>query len=402
MKFEKNNRYFTIAVYVFVTWLVIFIASTLIFHIGTVLERLGNILKLGYILLEPLIIGLVIAYLLDPLVDFYENKCKALSFSKLFHRKTNSLKSKEKRWVMRTIPTLFAFATLFMILGLFVLLIIMNIREVAGSFSLVEIRKSVIGYMDYFEAMIENFTGTVQSFGLSAYKGNLLSSIYNTINKYIVGCYKAFLGSLSIWGLHTMNWLLALVIAFYLLQDSRRLWAVMKSLFSKLLGRRALSTFILLKKIDYAFTGYIRGEILDSIIITILTAGVLTLIQLDFAVIIGIISGVFNLIPYFGPIVGFVLAIVVGLLDPNPIKALYGAIAVLIIQQIDGWFIVPKIVGDCVKLHPVIVLLVILIGGNLYGLLGMLLAVPTAAIIRILLMHYFPNYFEVEEDIKDE
>ena len=87
------------------------------------------------------------------------------------------------------------------------------------------------------------------------------------------------------------------------------------------------------------------------------------------------------------------LSIIIGVLDPYPMKALYGAIAILIIQQIDGWIIVPKIVGECVKLHPVVVLLAILIGGNLFGLIGMLIAVPIAAFIRLLLSHYVPEIF---------
>ena len=147
------------------------------------------------------------------------------------------------------------------------------------------------------------------------------------------------------------------------------------------------------RDVDHILAGYIRGEVIDAIIIVILTSGALLVIQLDFAIIIGIISGIFNLIPYFGPIVGFVLAIIIGLLDTNPMKALYGAIAILIIQQIDGWFIVPKVVGDCVKLHPILVLLAILIGGNLFGLIGMLIAVPVAAFIRLLLIRMLPGLF---------
>ena len=134
-------------------------------------------------------------------------------------------------------------------------------------------------------------------------------------------------------------------------------------------------------------------EVMDSILMVILTSGALLLIRLDFAIIIGVIAGIFNLIPYFGPIVGFGLAVIIGLLDPEPIKALYAAIAILIIQQIDGWFIVPKVVGNCVKLHPIVVLLAILVGGNLFGLIGMLLAVPAAAFIRLLLCYWKPGLF---------
>lgn len=394
MKIEKNNRYFNIACYVFFTGLALLIASFVLFHIRQVLSVISQVIKTTYILLEPLIIGLIIAYLLDPIVDFYENRCRALSFSDLFLKHSKKKNKVKKRWPMRTVPTLFAFLTLLMIIGVFILLIIMNIRQVAGSFSILKVKESLTGYLSYFEEMIGNFSGIAQAFGLSKGQEDFLQEFYATINQGFLNFYNQFISSLSIWGLHLMNIVLAFVIAFYLLQDNKRLWTVSRQFAQKLLGKQYSTLSLLLRKIDCAFAGYIRGEILDSIIITILTSGALTIIQLDFAIIIGIISGIFNLIPYFGPIVGFILAVGIGLLDPNPLKALYGAIAILIIQQIDGWFIVPKIVGDCVKIHPVIVLLVILIGGNLFGLIGMLLAVPFTAIIRILLIYFFPDYFE--------
>ena len=195
-----------------------------------------------------------------------------------------------------------------------------------------------------------------------------------------------------------MNWLLACVIAFYLLQDKEHflsfLQRVLKYSFKQ---ERYLKLRDLGREVDRILSGYIRGQVIDATIIVILTSGALLLIRLDFAIIIGIVAGIFNLIPYFGPIVGLVLSIIIGLLDSNPMKALYGALAILVIQQIDGWFIVPKIVGECVKLHPIVVLLAILIGGNLFGLVGMLIAVPVAAFIRLLLIRFIPELFLSEE-----
>jgi len=398
MKFEKNDRYFSIAVYVFLTWVAILLISCLILRFDKALAFLGALIGGLYTLLEPLILGLVIAYLLAPIVDFYEKKCHIRSFSDFFHRdpKTNSRK-KEKRWPMRTVPTLLAFLSLFFIVVFFILIISMNIKQVEGSFSLLSLRESLNNYLDYFEGMLNDFTKVTRSLGIASGPENLLGTVYRKINYYVLQFYGHFIENLTEWGIQILNIFLAFVIAFYLLQDSKRIWFATKRLAGKIFRKHYETVSVLLTKMDRAVAGFIRGEILDSIIITVLTSAALTLIQLDFSIIIGVISGVFNLIPYFGPIVGFVLAIIIGLLDPNPMKAVYGAIAILIIQQIDGWFIVPKIVGECVKLHPVIVLLVILIGGNLFGLLGMLLAVPITAVIRILLIFYFPDYFEADE-----
>ena len=85
MKFEKNNRYFNIAAYVFLTWLAILVVSCIVLNLGKTFHVLLSIIGVIYMLLEPLIIGLIIAYLVDPLVDFYEKRCQTLSFSNLFH-----------------------------------------------------------------------------------------------------------------------------------------------------------------------------------------------------------------------------------------------------------------------------------------------------------------------------
>lgn len=395
MKFEKNNRYFSIAVYVFITCLAIVIATSIIIKIDDAWHFLLSSIGIIYILLEPLIIGLVIAYLLEPIVDFYDIRCRKITFKNIFHtnKKPHLKNSKEKRWHTRTMPTLLTFITLCMIIGLFALMIRMNIEQISSDFSIASLKESMTYYLAYFEEMISGVTKIINEMGIFETPPKFVEQIYSAVNQFVVHLYLNIMASLSDIGIHAMNWLLAFVIAFYLLQDKERCLAVNNRILSRLLHTHYPKLKRFAKEVDSVFTGYIRGEVLDSIIMTILTSVALMFIQLDFAIIIGIISGIFNLIPYFGPIVGFALAVIIGLLDSNPMKAVYGAIAIIIIQQIDGWIIVPKIVGDCVKLHPVIVLLVILIGGNLFSLWGMLLAVPFTALIRLICIYCMPEIF---------
>lgn len=395
MKFEKNNRYFNIAVYTFFTFIAIVIATCIILRLDVTWQVIKVGMGIIYTLLEPLIIGIVIAYLLDPIVDFYEYRWhKLASFNKFQHHKLAHLdKVKKKRWHMRTMPTLLTFLTLISIIGVFILMIMMNVDQISGNFSLSSLKESMAYYLAYFEEMINNFTSFTNELGILQGKEGFVEHLYGTVNQFVLSIYIHFVNGLTDMGIHAMNWLLAFVIAFYLLQDKARCLALNEKVFCHLCGKHYKGIKALAKDVDVVLTGYIRGEVIDSIIMAVLTSLALTFIRLDFAIIIGIISGIFNLIPYFGPIVGFALAIVIGLLDPNPMKALYGALAIVVIQQIDGWIIVPKIVGDCVKLHPVVVLLAILIGGNLFGLIGMLLAVPMAAFIRLLLIRCMPEIF---------
>lgn len=399
MKLEKNNRYFNIAVYTFCTCIAIVIATCIFLRLNLIWQIIKVGLGLIYTLLEPLIIGIVIAYLLDPVVDFYEHRWYKIASSNKFrsHKQPHLDEVKNKRWHTRTMPTLLTFITLISIIGIFILMIMMNVEQISDSFTLSSLKESMTYYVAYFEEMINNFTTFTNELGILQGRVGFIQDIYDAINRLVLSIYIHFVNGLTDMGIHAMNWLLAFVIAFYLLQDKARCLALNNRVFNRLCGKHYKGIKALAKDIDIVFTGYIRGEVIDSIIIAVLTSIALMLIHLDFAIIIGIISGIFNLIPYFGPIVGFILSIIIGVLDPNPMKAIYGAVAILIIQQIDGWIIVPKIVGDCVKLHPVVVLLAILIGGNLFGLLGMLLAVPVAAFIRLLLARYVPELFGENE-----
>jgi predicted PurR-regulated permease PerM len=99
-------------------------------------------------------------------------------------------------------------------------------------------------------------------------------------------------------------------------------------------------------------------------------------------------AGISNVIPYFGPIIGSIPAVIVGLLSGSPIKALFAVIVLIVVQQIDSTLISPKVVGDSVGLHPLFVMLSIIIGGAYFGLWGMLIAVPTAAIIKMFLIRW--------------
>lgn len=392
MKLQKNNRYFNIAAYAVISCFVVLVGIFILLNFRLVWRWIEEILELIYVLIEPMLIGLVLAYLLDPIVDFYEKRWHKRR-KKKFHLPWRQKKEDKKRWHMRTVPTFLTFLTLFCAIGVFALMILMNIQQVAGDFSWEELEASITSYVAYFENMISGVTVLTEKMGVSESQ-SLIERLYSEVNRFILCIYNDFTGGLLGFGIHAMNWLLALVIAFYLLQDKERFLQLTHRILRYTLKRERYEYIRDLgKDVDGVLSGYIRGEIIDAIIIVILTGGALLVIQLDFAIIIGIIAGIFNLIPYFGPVVGFVLAIVIGLLDTNPMKALYGGIAILIIQQIDGWFIVPKVVGDCVKLHPIVVLLAILIGGNLFGLLGMVLAVPVAAFIRLILIRKLPDLF---------
>ncbi|HHY90185.1 MAG TPA: AI-2E family transporter [Clostridiales bacterium] len=189
----------------------------------------------------------------------------------------------------------------------------------------------------------------------------------------------------AIFGLFSriFNFILVPVFTFYFLKDKIFIKEKIQHLIPISIRQQTIELFA---DIHVVLNKFIRGELTLALIVAILSTIALMILRVNFAILLGIIAGIFEIIPYFGPVIGAIPAIVIALLD-QPLKALWVAIAFVIIQQVESNIIAPKIVGESVGLHPVIVVLVLLAGGRWFGMMGMLLAVPFAASIRIVLKH---------------
>lgn len=137
------------------------------------------------------------------------------------------------------------------------------------------------------------------------------------------------------------------------------------------------------KDIDKILSRYVASQFLLSILIGGLTFIVLIVLKVDFPIILSVINGIANIIPYFGPIIGAVPPILMALLI-SPSKALWVTVLLLIIQQIEGNILSPKIIGDSISMHPIIVIILLIVGGKIGGFTGMVLAVPLGVVIKII------------------
>jgi len=173
--------------------------------------------------------------------------------------------------------------------------------------------------------------------------------------------------------------LLAPVLAFYLLKDwsnfSRRLMFI----FPVSVREEIISLW---GEIDKVLISFIRGHLIVATFVGLLTALGLTIIGMDYVLLLSIIAGVTDLIPYFGPLIGSFPALILALLKSKTM-ALYVLIVVVIVQQLESNIISPTVLGESLGLHPVTVIFALLAGGKLLGLIGLLLAVPSAAVLRI-------------------
>jgi len=147
----------------------------------------------------------------------------------------------------------------------------------------------------------------------------------------------------------------------------------------------------MLKDLDYAFSGYIRGQLADAFLMMILISLVLSITGVKFAIVIGIFAGLGNLIPYFGPVIAYISTTIVCLVNGEMQKLVVSMIALLIIQFVDGNIIGPKLLSRSIKIHPLIIIISLIFGSAIGGFLGMLLAVPVGAYIKLVFVRYVNN-----------
>lgn len=170
----------------------------------------------------------------------------------------------------------------------------------------------------------------------------------------------------------------AMVIAYYFVKDP----AHFKEQFLSLVPRRFRNGLISLgKEINIILSGFIQGQLLTALIVGIIESIGLMLVGVKYPLVLGMIGGLANIIPYFGPYIGAVPAAIVALTD-SPLRLLWTVLVFAVVQQLDNSYISPKIIEHKLGMHPVTMVFAVLAGGEFFGIIGMLLAVPVFAIIK--------------------
>lgn len=226
------------------------------------------------------------------------------------------------------------------------------------------------------ESLYQELYGFITGF----MSNTLLPNIKNIVGSLSTGIYSVFK-----W---VANIILGLIIMMYLLNMKEGLKGQFRKLLFALLPKNSASFLVEeLKYIDKMFGGFIVGKIVDSIIIGILAFIVLSIMKMPYVMLVSVIIGVTNVVPFFGPFVGAVPGFILILLV-DPMKSLYFLIAVLVIQQVDGNIIGPRILGNSTGVSSFWVLFSILLFGGMFGFVGMIIAVPSWAVVMNLLRRY--------------
>ena len=387
-----NKNYALVVFYALVLALLYHLGVRILDHFPELGAHLQNLFPWASQVISPLLLGFAIAYLLSPICHFFE---RILS--------KNALLSK-KQSLCQNISIFMTF--LLLILGVVFL----------GSLLLSTLTKSiqVLRFEDLFQG-VEDFASTVEKFYSDLYirLGNLpiggedaKEAVQLLLQKAVVffqnmgNSVFSSLGSLA-GALSTM--VFGIIFSLYFLADGQKILSYWARIFRLLFGERRLEKlrrfFI---DADRVFAGYLRGQIIDGTIMAVLVSVSLSVLQVRYAVVIGVLTGFGNLIPYVGPFIAYGLTALVCLVYGDFTKLLPALIALFVIQTVDGNVINPRLLSQNIDVHPLVVIIALIIGGSLGGFLGIFLAAPVASLIKLELDKFMEHKLSMrKEEVAD-
>lgn len=317
-------------------------------------------------ILSPFVVGFVVAYLLNPIVQKLAKRgvprwCSAFLILFLF-------------FLAVIIGLLFAIPVLVREMVDFIKLLPVAFDNgriwIAQQFPMIDIPQSIKDVQNVDGTIVSEKMGSVLEFGKNI-AGNIFKSGM------------AVIGIISFVALMP-------IVAFYLLIDWPRLTDKVKSLLPRKNSKRIES---MLTDIDMALAGFIRGQLTVCFLLGLFYAIALSLLGLQYGFFVGVASGVLSIIPYIGSIFGLVAAVGLAFYQFGGWEYPLAAFAIFIVGQlVEGNYLTPKLVGDSVGLHPLWVIFALMAGGALLGLLGMVIAVPVAAILAVIIRYAIDDY----------
>ena len=382
--FLPNDQYFTITVYAVTAVMAIVIFSIILANITPVMAAVKRFLSV----LSPFIIGAIIAFVLTPIVNFVD--------ASLFEKTMKIKKAKLRAGLSITL-------TYIVFLGLLVLAMMKLVPEVSESVSeLIEKSKSTLESLSKTDSAATvsdkeedpatiNFDRIITNVKENGIKGvvdeakRILPSVLTKISDKIPGFVTGTFNWLKSLVTTLINILLGIAVSIYMVCDKRRIAkAAMRLVYCIFKPQKAEKIVENSKESFQIFTGFIIGKSIDSLIIGILTFFVLNIFHLHYTLLVSVIVGVTNMIPFFGPLIGAIPGVLLYLcIDPT--SALIFACIILAIQQFDGWILGPMILGDSPGIRHIWVIFGITFGGAYFGFVGMFLGVPITAVIVYLI-----------------
>ena len=360
-KIDKNKKYLTISMYA-AAILAITIAVVLI---GINFPTVKNIFNKFSTIVSPILIGLIISYICNPIMGFYENK--------LFTFRT---KTQTGVKVKRILSIVLAYISLLAVIALIIFLTVPKIIE-NYEVLIQQVTNFIVKTLEKLSTMFESFN---------------IEDIENTFNEYADKLIDYIGTQITEWGAKALiviaKIFIGCVLSFYILFKKETVLAGSKKYAAALLPKKVLAfIYKVLNVANNTFGKYFVGSIFDSVLIGIMTFIICWILKIPYYSVVSVIVCITNVIPYFGPFLGAIPSFIIIFIF-EPMKAIWFVVIILVLQQIDGNIIAPRILGNAVGLSALWVIIAVTVMGGFFGLVGMVLGIPLFSTFYILVKDF--------------
>ena len=363
-------------------WFLFAVAIILVYKTLDNFSEIGNWIKNLFDVLMPFLIGLLIAYLLYIPCRKVEN----------IYKKSKKIKFIRKRARGLSILTVYLIIIVLLVIAInYLLPIIAN--------SVIDLVTNMQGYYNSFITSIDNMPED------SILRNQIVLDVIESIKNIDIKQYinmdrlaEYARGVINIAG-RILDFFVAIIVSVYLLLQRKEIMEFIKKLGRAMLKENTYHNIgKYFDRTNNIFFKFLAGQLLDGVIIAIITSIAMSILGVRYAILLGVMIGVFNLIPYFGAIIAVIIAALITILTGGIWQALLMVIIVTVLQQIDANIINPKILGNTLKISPLLVIFAVSLGGAYFGFWGMFLSVPIIAVLKLLIT----DYIEYKSRLKEE
>lgn len=363
-------------------WFTFAVAVIIVYKTLDSFNEISNFIQNLFKILMPFVIGVLLAYI------FY-----------IPSRKMESIYKKSKLKIVSKKSRGLGIFTVYLIVIILCILII--------KFVLPNISQSVTDLLENLPTYYNNTLQTIENAPEDSILNKInaeeiikglqeinVSQIFNmeTISQYAKGVINIATG--------IFDFFVAIIVSVYILLERKEILNFGRNLSSAIFKHKTYKNLgLYFRKTNDIFFKFLSSQLIDSILVGIILSIALVIMKVKYAVLLGFMIGLFNMIPYLGAIIAVVIAVLITLLTGGLSQAIWVTIVVVILQQIDANIINPKITGTSLEISPILVIFSVTIGGAYFGILGMFLAVPICTVIKIFILDYidYKNKIKIKE-----
>ena len=353
-------------------------------HFTAVTGTLGKLFRI----IVPFIYGIGIAFILNIPFQFFKEKVFAAGEKK---------DGKPRKWAKLS-ALLATYASVLITIFLIIWFIIPQLGSSVNQlilnipYYLVSLQTIVNDLIDYFN--LGNLLGTQ----VGSTWTNLLQQAATMLSNMLLGVFGYIMGLTS----SIYNWMIGFIVSVYMLSDKENLQRQSKKVLEAFLPKKWMGTVMeVTGRTNYTFNRFIKGTLIDSTVVGVICFIGLSILGIPYVLLVSVIQGITNMIPIFGPFIGAALSAFIILME-NPFKVLIFLIFIIALQQVDGNIIQPRIVGNAIGLPGMWVLFAVVVGSALFGILGLIIAVPTVAVLYSLLKEFVNKRLEKKESSREK